>query len=117
MLLSGTAHFVASTTAIIDGTGPRVFCFVEYLTSCMEQRRVLLYLMRQTFHMQVPLDGRELQLLLAFIHAIWRCRCAVVRGCVFTDARDLTAHFRSLIDDPWLHGNPAVLSRAERRII
>ena len=26
-----------------------------------------------SFHLQIPLGGRELQLLLAFVHAIWRC--------------------------------------------
>ena len=67
------------------------------------------------FHMQIPLDGREIQLLLAFIHAIWRCRCVIVRGLAFSDDHDLAAHFRSVIEDPWLHGNPTVLSRTERR--
>ena len=68
------------------------------------------------FHMQTPLDGRELQLVLAFLHAVWRCRCAIVRGHSFHDYHDMCAHFHSVIEDPWLHGNPACLTRAERRL-
>ena len=70
---------------------------------------------QETFHMQVPLDGRELQQLLAFIHAIWRCRCVILRGYEFDYYQDLVNRFRSIVEDPWLHGNPAVLPRAERR--
>lgn len=67
------------------------------------------------FHIQVPLDGRTQQLLLAFLHATWRCRCVIVRGFTFSSNRDLSNHFHALIEDPWLHGNPGALSRYERR--
>ena len=65
-----------------------------------------------SFHLQVPLDGRKL---LAFMHAIWRCRCVILRGYEFDYYPDLINHFRSIVEDPWLHGDLAVLSRAERR--
>ena len=67
------------------------------------------------FHLQCALGGREIQLLFAFIHAVWRCRCAVVNGHVFANFDDLVAHFRSIINDPWLHGSPTILDRSERR--
>ena len=50
-----------------------------------------------------------------FFNPIWRCRCVIVRRLAFRDNNDLAAHFQSLIEDPWLHGNPSVLSRVERR--
>lgn len=67
-------------------------------------------------HLQVPLQGRDLQLLCALIHAIWRCRCMIVRGFSFSGVADMFDHIRSLIDHPWLHGSPLPLSRVERRL-
>jgi ribonuclease HI len=72
---------------------------------------------QESFHLQVPLDGRELQQFFAFMHAIWRCRCVILRGYEFNYLQDLVDHFRSIVEDPWLHGNPVVLSRVERRTL
>ena len=52
------------------------------------------------FHLQVPLDGREIQLVFAFTHAIWRCRCTIVRWLSFQGFADMCAHFRSIAGDP-----------------
>ncbi len=68
-----------------------------------------------TFHLHVPLTGRQLQLIPAVIHALWRCRCVCVRGLKFTSVEDLAHHVRSLVEDPWLHGSPTQMSRTERR--
>ena len=69
------------------------------------------------FHLQIPVDGREIQLLFAFVHAVWRGRCAIVNGYFFNNYEDLSRHFRSIIDDPWIHGHPVGLSRIERRTL
>ena len=66
-------------------------------------------------NLQLELDGRELQLLLAFLHAVWRCRCVMLKGYAFTDYDDMATHVCSLVEDPWLHGCPCILSRCERR--
>lgn len=43
------------------------------------------------------------------------CRCVVVNGYAVKDYTDLLHHFRSIVEDSWLHGQPFVLSRSERR--
>ena len=55
--------------------------------------------------------------LMAFIHAIWRCRCVITQGHPFSDFEDLVVHVRSIIEDPWLHGSPNILARRERRAL
>ena len=39
----------------------------------------------------------------------------MIRGHKFRDVQDMTQHFRSLIDNPWVHGCPLVLDKAQRR--
>jgi ribonuclease HI len=98
----------------------------RHWVECPALRRVFLALYpddvdlnvtQQAFHMQVPLTGRGIQLQLAVIHAIWRCRCILVRGYTFNDFNDLVRHFHSLVEDPWLQGSPIVLGRVERRAL
>ena len=64
-----------------------------------------------------PSTCRYLQQLFAVIHAMWRSKCVIFRGYDLDHYQDLVDHFLSIVKDPWLHGNPAVLSRAERRVI
>ena len=35
----------------------------------------------------------------------------------FQSLVDLRVHFRSIVEDPWLHGHPVVLERSERRVL
>ena len=72
---------------------------------------------QNAFNMQYPLSGCDIQLLFAFIHAIWRCRRIMIRGYTFHDFNDLVRHFWALVEDPWLQGSPVVLGRVERRTV
>ena len=74
-----------------------------------------LQMMQNAFCMQGPFSGRGIQLLFAFLHAIWRCRCIMIRGYTFHDFNDLVRHFQALVEDPWLQGSPVVLGRIARR--
>lgn len=62
-----------------------------------------------SFHLQVPMNGRELQLHPRHL-ALQVCYHAGV--CV---QRCAIAHFRAIFEDPWIHGAPLVLARVERR--
>lgn len=67
------------------------------------------------FKLQEPLDGREIQLVFAFVHAIWRSRCVIMQGRTFRDYDDMVTHFRSILEDPWIQGHPIVMGRRQRR--
>ena len=49
------------------------------------------------------------------MHAVWRSRCALVRGFSYHNEADFIQHVRTLIEDPWLNGSPICKSKAERR--
>ncbi len=65
--------------------------------------------------LQRRMDGNDMQRMLAFWHAAWRVRCAHVSMQSQPRFEDAVAHFRNIIDDPWLLGNPVVLDRQQRR--
>ena len=69
----------------------------------------------QTFFLQVEMERREIQLVAAVIHAIWRCRSVLVRGHSFGSACELARHMSQLIEDPWLRGCPLQLTKAQKR--
>ena len=54
----------------------------------------------ETCHLQVPLQGTDLQHLCAILHAIWRCRCVIVQGYQFWSGQDMAYHMQTLIEDP-----------------
>jgi len=69
----------------------------------------------ETCHLQVAMQGTDLQHVCAILHAIWRCRCVIVSGYKFWSGTDLAYHMQSLIDDPWIVGAPHDLTSQERR--
>jgi len=67
------------------------------------------------YHLLVPLEGRQLQILFALVHALWRCRCAGARGLSFASQEDLVTHMRTLIEDPWLRCASEQRTKKQRR--
>lgn len=65
--------------------------------------------------LQVPMQGTQLQRVAAFWFAIWRSRGVLMRNLTYASAEDFLIHLRTLIDDPWLTGNPYIQSKSERR--
>ena len=66
-------------------------------------------------HLQMLMQGTDLQHVCAILHAIWRCRCTIVAGYKLWSRTDMAYHMQSLIDDPWIVGAPHDLTRQERR--
>ena len=69
------------------------------------------------FQLQQNLQGRDIQLISAVLHAVWRCRSVLMRRLSFSSLPDMAQHFKSLIEDPWIRGAPLQLTRAERRAV
>ena len=65
--------------------------------------------------LQAHMQGTQLQRVAAFWYAIWRSRGVLLRNLTFASAADFVTHLRTLIEDPWLTGNPYVQCKSERR--
>ncbi len=65
--------------------------------------------------MQCEMSGNEIAMLMAWIHAIWKCRNVITHGDPFFDFGDFCTHLRSIVEDPWIHGLVATTTRRERR--
>lgn len=70
---------------------------------------------RALFFLQVPLGGREVQMVCSILHAVWRSRCVCFRGHSFHNISDMVQRFRTLVENPWVQGNPETLDRSQRR--
>jgi ribonuclease HI len=67
------------------------------------------------FFLAVTMNGEELQMTYAFLHAVLRARAALQRGLVFHGRRDLEGYICSLVEHPWLGAAFVSQTKRERR--
>ena len=65
--------------------------------------------------LQGDYNGSDLQRSCAFWFGISRMRNLIIRGFRHHSFADAVKHLRTLLDDPWLTGNPTQESRVQRR--
>ena len=65
--------------------------------------------------LQCHMDGEQIRSMLSFMHALLRVRRQLATGRNHHNMQDMIAHFRRLIENPWLAWSGAISTRKERR--
>ena len=66
-------------------------------------------------HLQHEMTSTDVYRVAAVLHASWRCHNAVTPGRDFASTQDMAGHFKSIIEDPWIHGAVSDTCQKDRR--
>jgi len=89
--------------------------FIHALARSIYPVEVDVLVSSECIFLQGVFNGSDLQRSCAFWFGISRMRNLIVRGFRHHTFADAVRHLRSLLDDPWLTGNPSQESRVQRR--